>query len=524
MFWSLFTTIYHTEPVLVTAEWVRLLCNTTKTLTGSSEEENRANNAIRAELFAGLYRFVLSTLATSHPTDLNLAYEVEGVLTEYMIDALDKCSYEYYTDWAEAIHSALAKTMHLSVVFSQSKLKKYILDGFTSVVMSNTNTTNTTNNSTTIAVEGSSSSGTGADDGFAKLDSKLLLCEAMLNAEASTSVYVHSLLTPTTTSTDTANSSKSTTTNGTNSSTYVSEIGLYVIETLNTVATTTNSDGLLMPYRSTRIRLGWILTQLLLHNALPQASEALAAVWTKLNSYGTSLQSPLPVPGSATGEGESMSVVAVSDADNKIISTTTTATTSGAGDVKANTASQHAIEIASNCIQASLYIVSHWRDEHMILALFPLLLLGSGHPDIDTAKVSHKACLTVLSSLKTYHNQTSSFSGQSFPAPVPVLSGLVHILLDTNKHTSFHVRETVGICATLLLAIHHYTLTPADRKCLKDVFAEGLVDSKPEVQAISKGGMVRTILVLLLILLYYSSKVYYSSIYNVYMVCATILD
>lgn len=94
---------------------------------------------------------------------------------------------------------------------------------------------------------------------------------------------------------------------------------------------------------------------------------------------------------------------------------------------------------------------------------------------MDTAKESHKTCLLIFGSLAP----SSELLAQS-----------VTELRRASSHSSFHVRETAVLCASVLM-IRSWPLLAADvRKTLKDIFADGLVDVKPEVQLIARVGMV----------------------------------
>lgn len=101
MFCALFTILYPTNsPTPLTSAKLRSILLVSLSLTNSSEEEKRANNVTSAELTAGLYRYVSTTVGL----DPVMALELEGVLASFIAEQAAKLSYDFVGDWAEAYY------------------------------------------------------------------------------------------------------------------------------------------------------------------------------------------------------------------------------------------------------------------------------------------------------------------------------------------------------------------------------------------------------------------------------------
>jgi hypothetical protein len=419
MFWSMFSALHNNNENWLTPQLLKDMLSQSRDLFHSSEDEARANNAVRAELFAGFYRY-LSTSTFKHS---DRVVEMEGILTKFASEHTDKVSYDLVTDWADAI---LLSSVGINYPISmKSELRRYILDGFRSVVISKLD-----------------HSVGASDDSFTRLDSKLLLMEAMLSSENTTSFLL----------------AKSDNSIGTPSGTIADEIFTILSDP---------QANLLQPYRSTRIRLAWIMTGLSLSK--PNLTNDFTLIASKLSSCCEHLKS------------ESILLLSSSEVvDDKIL-----------GNVKEkrsveSTKSLYALEVASTCLRAGFHIVPLYRMSSLVTNLFPLLLLGSGHPDVDTVKLCHLTAVLVASSIKDY--KASSLSDEKVSESV--ISRLFEQLSTQSNNSSCHVRETVLSCITHLMVNHWPLLPPNLRKTVKDILSEGLNDSRPEVQTLAQSGMV----------------------------------
>jgi hypothetical protein len=126
---------------------------------------------------------------------------------------------------------------------------------------------------------------------------------------------------------------------------------------------------------------------------------------------------------------------------------------------------------------------SHAGDGGGFGALLGIVLGGSGHADIDLAKLSHDTCLLSMQGMKG-DMRAAGATGED------ILTIALKALFLQKAHSSFHVRETVLLCAFTLMTENYPCLTPVELKALKDLFADGLHDIKPEVVALAKAGMV----------------------------------
>jgi hypothetical protein len=78
---------------------VNNLLNASKLLEFTNEEEDRANNTTRSELFSGLYR----TLINNSTTKTSTTSIIETILVDYFSEYIEKVSKDFCTDWSESI-------------------------------------------------------------------------------------------------------------------------------------------------------------------------------------------------------------------------------------------------------------------------------------------------------------------------------------------------------------------------------------------------------------------------------------
>ena len=80
------------------------LLEASRALESTSEEEERANNTTRAEVFAGLHRaFVADSKAY---LDASARAAIESMLVDFLAEAADRVSNDFNCDWAEAVYFA----------------------------------------------------------------------------------------------------------------------------------------------------------------------------------------------------------------------------------------------------------------------------------------------------------------------------------------------------------------------------------------------------------------------------------
>jgi hypothetical protein len=158
------------------------------------------------------------------------------------------------------------------------------------------------------------------------------------------------------------------------------------------------------------------------------------------------------------------------------------------------TRAQHILQFTCHCLRYFAYESAANIEWVMpdIISLLSLTLIGSGNSDIETAKICHRTCIFVCITLKSFASfaSTTPSADSAASAAASSLSPLIQVLKSFSNNVSFHVRETVLLCSNIVMTNNWFTLTIDDKKVLKDIITEGLVDIKPEVQIIAMGGMV----------------------------------
>jgi hypothetical protein len=109
-----------------------------------------------------------------------------------------------------------------------------------------------------------------------------------------------------------------------------------------------------------------------------------------------------------------------------------------------------------------------------------VVLDASGHSELEVAKACHRSSLMAVQCAFISRRNISDSDG---------LRAVLKVYTDSIEHISFHVRETVVLCVSLLLVNRFHFMDVNERKICRDVFNEGLLDSKPEVQTLAKAGM-----------------------------------
>lgn len=143
------------------------------------------------------------------------------------------------------------------------------------------------------------------------------------------------------------------------------------------------------------------------------------------------------------------------------------------------------IKNAALCCQHAMdqffKVTSGYRISHLLVDLFTVLLDGCGHGEIEVAKQCHNTTIMVCSAVQVFDRDALG--------PEDPITALSHIIQRNTNNPSWHIRETVQIVAGVLLVNNWMVLSTDERKSIRDVFNEGMLDSKPEVQNLARLGM-----------------------------------
>mmetsp|Transcript_274 Transcript_274/g.332 ORF Transcript_274/g.332 Transcript_274/m.332 type:complete len:2038 (+) Transcript_274:135-6248(+) len=428
----------------------------TDTLSNESEEEARANNTTKAEVFGGLLRGFLSLSSikmqssdeSSRPHLLQEEYEMETCLVNYFVVNVEKLSVDYFSDWAEAVYfvfsSGLCKLVNPLTVF--------VLEGFRRVVRA-----------TDGAVGEESIVKESGEEGFARTGRALTLTRAALTGDINACAC-------------SLRSSKE------------SPLGI----TLTHILSEKDSD-FLSPFRNCRLEIGKLFS--VLSENGDKKSVDLSAVLLKL--HNSSL-----VQGSIDSVSTEISQVAIEDSAMEVDMVTVETPIPQASKIGYST-SKNAVETACAWAQFMSQNLPSWRTTSCLPSVTPppsvtatdgntptgfasllsIIICGSGHADIDLAKLAHDTCLLCMQSIKRY-------PAAGKVSTEDLLSITLNSILLQKAHLSFHVRETVMLCILILMTENYACLTTAEIKTIKDLYQDFLHDVKPEVVTLAKAGMI----------------------------------
>lgn len=144
-------------------------------------------------------------------------------------------------------------------------------------------------------------------------------------------------------------------------------------------------------------------------------------------------------------------------------------------DKAAATAAKNTCETACIWLQFLIQRVPLSKFEQELVDLLSVALSGVGSGDIETAKLCTDTVLFTCKALK-HHDAVGS-----------VLT-IFQTLMTGNS--SWRVREATIKCLSIVMVNNWFSLSADHRKLCKDIYAKGVSDVKPEVQQISKIGMV----------------------------------
>jgi hypothetical protein len=111
--------------------------------------------------------------------------------------------------------------------------------------------------------------------------------------------------------------------------------------------------------------------------------------------------------------------------------------------------------------------------------LLEVCIQGSGHADIDTAKLCHDTTLFYIQAIREGIRDNNVAISTSLSA-----------LQKYATHSSCHVRETVMLSYSCLMTNNWPSLTADEKKGFKEAFTVAFTDEKPEVVKLAQAGFV----------------------------------
>lgn len=147
---------------------------------------------------------------------------------------------------------------------------------------------------------------------------------------------------------------------------------------------------------------------------------------------------------------------------------------------------------AASIVSYFFKVTSSHRILHVLPSLLRIVLDGCSHEEVEVAKICHEACILAFQGVSISRRLSSTGIDSQISGHLPLLQAT---LFSVALHSSLHVRETVQLCAAVLLVKQWHYMDVNERKAFRDVFNKGLLDAKPEVQNIAKVGMTSYLLV-----------------------------
>ena len=422
-----------------TVEVINSLLAATESLPETNEGERKANDATRAELFCGILlglahsRQELSAL-TERPRDIAEAW---SRLALYLTDNIQKLSFSSTGVWAEAL------CLGLSGVASRPT------DAIPAMLLEQVDRA--------VRVGGDGGQLTLSDEGFSRQAKALLLTRALLRADLAVCVKDKS---PT-----------------------VSAIARSLFAIL-----CDPSAQLVSPYRANRDEVVAILTCLTDSHSLSSSSgdmQLLVELANRLERQVSERRNTSTVP--TSGADPSQTLVASTGISMELVEAVeplaVVVSTNGAAPTETVTTEADSgkllFEFGARWLEHVVHYLPFARSHPVIFPLLRISLEGSGHTDIEVAKICHRVSLVAVQSLHMLQ-------------PARDLNGrIVDLLAESyDRFASLHVRETVLMCVTAFYTSVYSALSVADKKKCRDVLTEGLVDTaRPELQTLSRVGM-----------------------------------
>jgi hypothetical protein len=434
---SIFEVLFGNNKDVDAVGFVNTLLALSLNIPAHNEEDKRANNATRAELVAGLFR-ALHKLTGA--LDRSALSAIDEALTAFTVDQIEKVSFDYSKDWAEAILFALLG--HVRDVSKErigGGLVSYALEGLKQVLIP----------STGLGIIDITSSSANDGEGFVKNDKKVLMADAVLQASIGTALISRQ--------------------QGINN---VGQaiVHMYQSEDIHPVNA----------YQSTRLELLAVATGL---NSLSVDGHIDFSVLTQhLVNAHQDAASNVNVIKAEENSASPATPVEDGSGDPPVLELPVTSSSNTKAD-RANSRLKNVLETVCQWLRLQLDVLPQWKYEPDVVAMFAIVVQGSSHPLPEISGKCQSAALAVCQYVRPRTTGNTATTAVSDAACGTFLSKLVDVLVKNVGNSSIQVRKLVLQCAVSLLSACWTHLSNDDKKRLKDIFAELIIDDKPEVSA-----------------------------------------
>mmetsp|Transcript_16918 Transcript_16918/g.25509 ORF Transcript_16918/g.25509 Transcript_16918/m.25509 type:complete len:939 (+) Transcript_16918:3165-5981(+) len=405
-----------------------------KDIPSSNEEETRAANATRAEVFSGICRFLLSAEKSGCPGSKTASVWSEVV--NFFADNVQRVSMDYCNDWADA------------TVFAFASFPNSPTNPICAHIISNVSSMMTSDRSGEDPAEMINAVNS-AGSGFAKHAKNILLARALLLTDI---LAVSSPYPPSTSMVMDKPASR------------VSDIGCAILKVFRD-SCSSNRHVFASPYLVLRVEVSKLLAKL---TECDNATVDMDGVATKVL---VDCSRPYTQKGTPVG---TETTDALNDSSDVI-----------APQEEADDKWKLSCDTACRWLGVLLETTMVSRYDRITCVLLNAAIEGCGHSEVEFSKSCHRMCLqtaqTVKYGIRTCRPDNDSGSDCLF--------GILTAFLSHASHSSIHVRETVILCLGILLSNNYPVMTVPEKKMCKDAFAEGFHDPKPEVQVLSVAAM-----------------------------------
>lgn len=256
-----------------------------------------------------------------------------------------------------------------------------------------------------------------------------------------------------------------------------SQVGAHVLALLLALP---NEGGAVFasPYLLLRKEMGKVLNLLTDTDLTPTALSALCQRVTSecQNACQSSGQSGSVVVAAASTTDTTFAMTSTEGGDTTV---TVASSTSSATTAVTNDTWKNACDCCIQWLSGLSQNKQSWRYLEVVAPLLLVAMEGCAHGDITFSKQCHNTCKLFAQRVKVGHR-----------TPSDLLTRVLTAFSTQSEHPSLHIRETVMICVTFLLLNNSASMSTAEKKQCKDIFAKGMLDAKPEVQVLSRKGMV----------------------------------
>lgn len=459
-------------------DMVRSLIKACALVPTTSDDELRAVNATKAEVFAGITRLLSSLEFKPNEVPRDVVSSSWVLIKEFLLDNISKVSLDYCNDWAEAIAFGFGEyPQAVNGLQSGTREGNVVCAALLDLATVTFADASSEVVEVTSAVP-ESGGGSSGSSGFTRNTKHMLLLISLMVADvgavAGVSLARYSVKTHTNTRTK-ANSMALMEIKASFSTT--SQVVTRVMQMLQELP---KQGGLLFasPYLLLRQEMSKVLN--LFTVAELGVTPGLAAMCERVTSEcQNSCQGSQSTVFATVSSTETTVTSEVSDGGDS----TVTVASNTASIAVTNDTWKNACDCSTLWLSGLTQNKQPWRYMEITVPLVKVALEGCAHADITFSKQCHSACKVFAQRVKVGLRATDGSTSLDF------LSRALEAFVSQSDHPSLHIRETVMICLTFLLVNNTASLTTDEKKLCKDVFAKGMLDTKPEVQVLSRKGM-----------------------------------